>query len=134
MASKHDIRVYPALLLEEGNYVCVRFPDLPGCNTFGEGYEDALASARDALGGHLLCMEDDNDPIPAPTPAGSVKAHPGEALALVEVRMDILREKEANKAVSKNVTIPNWLNQLAMESKINFSNTLQEALRTKLGV
>ena len=40
----------------------------------------------------------------------------------------------ANKSVSKNVTLPSWLNQLAMESKINFSNTLQEALREKLGV
>ncbi len=131
---KKDVRIYPALLSEEGKYICVRFPDLPGCNTFGEGYADAIASARDALGGHLLCMEEDNDPIPVPTPVSGLKPEKGEVAVLIDVRMDILREEEANKSVSKNVTLPSWLNQLAMESKINFSNTLQEALREKLGV
>lgn len=131
---KKDVRIYPALLSEDGKYVCVRFPDLPGCNTFGEGYADAIASARDALGGHLLCMEEDNDPIPTPTPVSGLKPEKGEVAVLIDVRMDILREEEANKSVSKNVTLPSWLNQLAMESKINFSNTLQEALREKLGV
>ena len=50
MSAKKDIRVYPALLSEEGQYVNVRFPDLPGCNTFGEGYADAVASALMVLG------------------------------------------------------------------------------------
>lgn len=46
---KKDVRRYPALLSEDGASVCVRFPDLPGCNTFGKGYADAIA--KDALGG-----------------------------------------------------------------------------------
>ena len=29
--------------------------------------------AREALGGHLWCMENDGDEIPAPTPIASVK-------------------------------------------------------------
>ena len=131
---KKDIRAYPALLLEDGKFVCVRFPDLPGCNTFGEGYADAIASAKDALGGHLLCMEEDGDDIPTPTSISKLEPEPGEIPVLVDVRMDILRQEEANKSVSKNVTLPSWLNQLAMEAKINFSSTLQEALRDKLGV
>ncbi|GAB1399112.1 hypothetical protein MASR1M66_05640 [Aminivibrio sp.] len=48
--------------------------------------------------------------------------------------MDVLRRKSAEKAVSKNVTLPRWLNEMAMEHKINFSSTLQEALKEKLGV
>ena len=59
---------------------------------------------------------------------------PGKELSSEGIGRIILREEEANKSVSKNVTLPSWLNQLAMESKINFSNTLQEALREKLGV
>lgn len=129
-----DVRVYPALLSEEGKFVNVRFPDLPGCNTFGEGYADAVASAKDALGGHLLCMEDDHDPIPEPTPVNKLHPEEGEVAVLVDVRMDILREEESQKAVSKNVTVPKWLNELAMEAKVNFSSTLQDALKERLGV
>lgn len=133
---KKDARIYPALLLydAESGKVCVRFPDLPGCNTFGDDYEDALTSAKDALGGHLLCMEEDNDVIPTATPIGKLRPEEGEAAALVMVRMDILRAEEANKSISKNVTLPSWLNQMAMEANINFSNTLQDALKEKLGV
>ncbi len=131
---KKDIRIYPALLSEDGEYVCVRFPDLPGCNTFGMDYADAIASAKDALGGHLLCMEEDDDPIPAPTPVKKLNSEKDEVAILIDVRMDILRKEEARKSVSKNVTIPAWLNDMAIENKINFSNTLQEALRERLGV
>ena len=46
------------LFFRDGNVVGVRFPDLPGCNTCGDDQEDALTMARDALGGHLLCLED----------------------------------------------------------------------------
>jgi predicted RNase H-like HicB family nuclease len=131
---KKDVRVYPALLSEEGEFVNVRFPDFPGCNTFGNGYADAVASAKDALGGHLICMEDDHDPIPEPTPVNKLHPREGEVAVLVDVRMDILREEESQKSVSKNVTIPKWLNELATEAGVNFSSTLQEALRERLGV
>ncbi|MDD2453405.1 MAG: hypothetical protein PHT11_08575 [Synergistaceae bacterium] len=59
---------------------------------------------------------------------------PGEAVSLITVRMDIVREEEANKSVRKSVTLPNWLNKLAMEAKLNFSGILQEGLKKKLGV
>ncbi|QTX33354.1 type II toxin-antitoxin system HicB family antitoxin [Aminithiophilus ramosus] len=131
---KKDVRIYPALLSEEGAYICVRFPDLPGCNTFGKDYADTIASAKEALGGHLLCMEEDNDPIPAPTPLNKLQPEKDEIAVLIDVRLDVLRKEEAKKSVSKNVTLPAWLNEMAMEHKINFSSTLQEALREKLGV
>ena len=129
-----DVRVYPALLSEEGTYVHVRFPDLPGCVTFGEGYADAIVSARDALGGHLLCLEEDRDPRPVPTPVGKLRPEEGEVTVLIDVRLDTLRKEESQKSVSKNVTIPRWLNELALEAHVNFSSTLQEALRERLGV
>ena len=48
--------------------------------------------------------------------------------------MDILREEMANRSITKNVTIPAWLNKMAMEHKINFSSALQETLRDRQGV
>ena len=134
MAVKKDVRVYPAILYKDGECVGVRFPDLPGCVTFGSDYQDAIASAKDALGGHLLCLEEDGDSIPSPTPVESLSVRSGDIPVLVDVRLDILREKESNKSVNKNVTIPAWLNSLATEAKINFSQALQDSLRARLGV
>lgn len=53
-----------AILEKEDNYYNVSFPDLPGALTFGEGIEEAVEMASDALGGHLLVLEDDDDIIP----------------------------------------------------------------------
>ena len=39
-----------------------------------------------------------------------------------------------NRAVKKTLTIPNWLNDIAMKKQINFSQVLQEALMEKLGL
>jgi hypothetical protein len=40
--------------------------------------------------------------------------------------------KRDEKACKKTLTIPRWLNDLAVEHNINFSKTLQEALRKEL--
>lgn len=112
----------------------MRFPDLPGCNTCGDDQEDALTMARDALGGHLRCLEDLGEAIPTPTSFDTIRTKKNEVVALIEVRLSILREEDRKRAVNKTVTVPAWLNQMAMDAHINFSSTLQEALRQKLGV
>ena len=38
------------------------------------------------------------------------------------------------KAVKKTLSIPAWLNNMAMEQNINFSNVLQKALMNELGL
>ncbi|MBR1454868.1 MAG: hypothetical protein IJ593_09555 [Lachnospiraceae bacterium] len=48
--------------------------------------------------------------------------------------MPAIRLAENNKAVNRTVTLPAWLNALAVSKKFNFSLTLQEALKEKLKV
>jgi predicted RNase H-like HicB family nuclease len=134
MAAKKDLRAYPAIFRREDGVVCVEFPDLPGCVTFGDTMEEALESAKEALEGFLYCLEQDNDPIPAPTPFDQAVAKPGEVLAIVSVRMDIVREEEAHRSITKSVTIPAYLNKLGIEHNLNFSSILQDGLRERLGV
>lgn len=136
MASRgnKDIRTYPAIFSRSGKNIAVEFPDLPGCATFGTSEAEAVARAKEALEGFLYYSERDGDVIPVPTPFDKVQVRPGEAVSLVTVRMDIVREEEANKSVTKSVTLPNWLNKLAMEAKLNFSGILQEGLKKKLGL
>jgi len=44
------------------------------------------------------------------------------------------RDKMANKAVKKTLTIPKWLNDLAEEKGVNFSYILQRSLKNYLGI
>lgn len=46
----------------------------------------------------------------------------------------ISRTSLDNGAVKKTLTIPSWLNDMCIEKDINFSQTLQEALKQKLGL
>lgn len=58
---------YIAKLEKEGDNVLVTFPDIPGCNTFGESIEDALKMASEALDLMLETKLEDKDPLPEST-------------------------------------------------------------------
>ncbi|MCE5168221.1 type II toxin-antitoxin system HicB family antitoxin [Paenibacillus profundus] len=129
--------IYPAVFSpgepDEGGFT-VTFPDLPGCVTEGDTLDEALYMAKDALGGHLYLMEDDNDDIPQPSKPDVIQLEAGEFVSLIQANTDFVRERICNKAVNKTLTIPKWLNDAAAEEGINFSQTLQDALKQKLGV
>lgn len=131
---KKDIRTYPAIFSRDETSISVEFPDLPGCATFGKTEEEAFARAKEALEGFLYYSEQDGDPIPVPTPFDKVQVSPGQAVSLITVRMDIVREEEDNRSVTKSVTVPAYLNKLAMEANLNFSGILQNGLKERLGV
>lgn len=127
--------VYPAVFTyEEGYEIAVTFPDLPGCATSGETEAEALAMAKEALGGHLWCMEQDNDEIPAPIALMEVELEENERSVLIDVYMPSIRLAQINKAVNRTVTLPAWLNAAAIEKGVNFSQVLQDALRTQLHI
>lgn len=126
--------VYPAVFTyEPGEQIAVSFPDIDAV-TCGVDEEDALASARDLLGLMIYSFEDDNEPIPEPTKLQDVKTAPNERAVLVDAYMPAVRLAQENRAVSRTVTLPAWLNAKAVERGVNFSQTLQQALREQLNV
>ena len=92
-----DVYLYPAIFHDDESGISVAFPDLPGCYTCGDTVEQAMKSAKEALGLHLYGMERDNDPIPEPSSAGSLKPGRGEFVGLVEVWMQPLRDNMQNQ-------------------------------------
>ena len=50
---------------DHGNYSVV-FPDLPGCITAGDDFDDAYKMAHDALTGHIHVLQKDGDIVPEP--------------------------------------------------------------------
>ena len=132
---KQDKYLYPAVFTYEDGYeIAVTFPDLPGCATSGADEADALGMAKDALGGHLWCLEKDGDEIPAPTRLCDLKLEKNEQAALIDIYMPAIRLSQENRSVNRTVTIPAWLNAAALEKGINFSQALQSTLMKDLGI
>ncbi|MCD8365988.1 MAG: type II toxin-antitoxin system HicB family antitoxin [Clostridiales bacterium] len=129
---KQDRYVYPAVFTyEDGAEIAVVFPDLDVA-TSGETDADALLSARELLGCALFGMEQDGLEIPAPTALGEIAVEGNERVVLVDVYMPSARMAGINKSVNRTVTLPAWLNAAASERNVNFSQVLQEALKSML--
>jgi len=127
---KHpDTYLYPVVFTyEDDSTISITFPDLPGCVSCADTEAEALQNAREALGGHLWCMEQDGDSIPTPSSLLTVPLEANERVLLLDVFMPSIRMAKANRSVNRTVTLPAWLNAAALERKVNFSQVLQNAL------
>jgi predicted RNase H-like HicB family nuclease len=51
---------------DEGTSYGVSFPDVPGCISAGDTFEEAIANAAEALAGHFALMRADAEIVPTP--------------------------------------------------------------------
>jgi len=114
----------------------VYFPDLPGCVSLGEDFEQAQLNAAEALGLHIYGMEKDGDEIPAPSKRPQIDPETvgGYIVVPISVFPELVKNELDNRAVKTNLTIPAWLKELAEAQGGNFSKVLQSALIEYLGV
>jgi predicted RNase H-like HicB family nuclease len=130
-----DRYVFPAFFCYDlKGQVGVVYPELPGCVSLGDDDDSALRMAREGLALHLWAMENDGDEIPAPTPAKDLKPDVDQLVVLVDVFMPPFREHMNEKAVTKTVTIPRWLDIEAKAANLNYSKALQDSLMARLGI
>lgn len=128
--------LYYALFKQNSaNQFEVTFPDLaPHAATYGNNMSDALYMAHDALEGYLLILEDFEKNLPQPSDPQAIPHDRNDLIIPIEVDTQIAREREENISVKKTLSIPKYLNDLGNEKHINFSATLADALKKKLGI
>ena len=131
---KKDNYFFPAIFDYADDGISISFPDLPGCLSCADSDEEALYMAKDALRGWLLTSEDFNEDIPEPTALKNVKTEENQRSVLIDVCLAAYREPHRNRSVKKTLTIPAWLNEVAEKENINFSFTLQNALKEQLNL
>lgn len=124
---------FPAILFYDEDGISVEFPDLPGCLTCAETTEEAFQRAKEAMGLHLYGMEQEELAIPEPSAVNQIQVPDGAVLAMVDVFMPSVRDRVNNRMVKKTLTIPAWLNRAAEEAGVNFSQLLQDSLKSYLG-
>jgi len=125
---------FPAIFHFADDGISVEYPDLPGCLSCADTEDEAFNNAKEVLQLHLYGMEQDKDIIPEPSKIKDISIEENETIVLIEVFMPAFRDKMANKAVNKMVTLPRWLNELADQEKVNCSQIFQNALKAYLDV
>ncbi|HGC0443091.1 TPA: type II toxin-antitoxin system HicB family antitoxin, partial [Escherichia coli] len=86
----------------------VRVPDLPGCFSGGDSFQDAVDSAREAIEAHVELLVESGESIPVATNLDEWQSDPeySDAVwALVEVDVSRLM----GKSEKINVTLPSLL-------------------------
>lgn len=128
--------MYPAVVkwIEEDKVYDIKFPDIDNAFTFEDNEDDILMSAREVLELCIYDLEEKRTEPNKPTNLKDIKLEENEFVILVEVWMPPVRDRFENKSIKKTLTIPKWLNDIAIENDVNFSNILQTALKEYLGL
>ena len=80
---------------ETGSSWGVTFPDLPGCTSGGNTFEEAVAEAHDALSGHLAALRSDGDSVPPPRTYEQILREEAEEADQAVVQLIYAREAAA---------------------------------------
>ncbi|WP_295159314.1 type II toxin-antitoxin system HicB family antitoxin [Selenomonas sp. AE3005] len=126
---------YPAVFHpEEDGGFSVDFPDLLGCVTEGDTLAEAIEMAEDALGIYLYTLKEDKEKAPDPSSPADIKVEGRDFVSLIEYDEVAYLKRTDSHAVKKTLTIPAWMDVLAKEHNLNFSNVLQNAIRRELNL
>ena len=122
---------YPVIFTKEDVGFSVVVPDLDGCFSEGDTFEEAYKNAKNAIGLYLDGMKE----YPKASEPLSIKTNSNKQIMCV-VDFDETEYKKENrtKAIKKTLTVPEWLNDEAEAAHINFSGVLQEALKQRLNI
>lgn len=122
--------LYPVILTKLDDGYLVDIPDF-NVTTEGKDLANAIYMARDALSIIAIDTQDDGKPLPKPTDVKDVHVDDGQIVSLVDADLDVYRSRLNNRAVRKNVSIPEWMATLAEKNGISLSQTLQDALKER---
>lgn len=124
--------VYPAIFHKENGSVWVEFPDLTGCQSYGETVDEAVEMAQEALEVYIVTLLEQGKELNKASEIKNIVCDNNSFVSLVSCNItDFTKD---TKSVKKTLTIPQWLNEKAITENINFSKTLQEALIEQLHI
>lgn len=122
--------IYPAIFHKEDDSYWAEFPDLEGCQSFGDSIKEVFENSQEALEAYTLSLLEEEKKLPKSTDIQTIDIPKNSFVSLVETDLSPYLNK--SKAIKKTLTIPEWLNEAAVKENINFSQTLQEAILEKL--
>lgn len=120
--------VYPARIENVNGSYQLKFIDFPEITIVEEETMDELIrSAQESLALTILDYESMNQELPKPT-NGEID------VIYIHLWLPYFRNATKEIYVKKNVTIPQWLDILAKENKVNYSAALVKGIKMELGI
>lgn len=129
------VLIYPTIFVEnndeDGHYFTVYSPNIEGMVTEGDTREEAAIEAVDAIATML-----DGEDYPAVQDPGTWKLKSNESIVYITVNMTSWYAEKARalktKTIRRTITLPEYLNDLAKERRLNVSRIASEALEKEL--
>jgi len=128
--------IYPVVVekAEDGG-IGMYFPDFPGTAMLGVDIADGVRRAKEMLADLALEKEERGQQLPAPSDPDKIELlDASDRIVFVDVYMPPYRDEAANKAVTKNCTLPKWLRDAAEDAGLNFSQLLQTSIKEALHI
>lgn len=119
--------VYPAKISSNGNQLILEFLDFLDLVVIEDNEEKLIESAQEVLALSIMDLLAQGKEVPNPSREKS-------GIIYVHVWLPYYRTMEKEVYVKKTVTIPQWLDLLAKENKVNFSACLVKGIKDELGI
>lgn len=124
--------LYPAIFQSEDEGYSVWIPDIQGCISQGDTFEEARENIKDALSVFVLESKKENKDLPKASRAEIIQVVDGQFVVIIELDIVDYLKKKNGGFEEKTLLIPKWLSNLAEAENIELSLILQKALRETL--
>ena len=128
--------IYPAVVekAEDGG-IGMYFPDFPGTAILTVDIANGVRRAKEMLADLVLDKEDQGQRLPEPSSPENIELlDVNDRIVFIDVYMPPYHNEAANKAVTKNCTLPKWLRDAGEEAGLNFSQLLQASIKEALSI
>lgn len=128
--------IYPVVAekAEDGG-IGMYFPDFPGTAILSVDIADGIRRAKEMLANLVLEREEQEQQLPKTSDPDDINLlDASDRIVFIDVYMPPYRNEAANKAVTKNCTLPKWLKDAGEEAGLNFSQILQASIKEALGI
>lgn len=133
-----DNITYPVILTYEDDVIYAGVPDLgiDNYSTYGDTMEEVLQNVKEVITLYLDEIEEEEKDFPKASDIKTIKKDLNENQELVYINLWLPYEKSLIKTVykKKTLSIPIWLDLLATNKNLNFSQILQAGLKKELGI
>ena len=122
------LKTYPAIFIKKEQDIGQNFQNLVVVQK-GKNIEEAMKNAREMLENVLASYIDEGMALPTPSDILKIEVSDG-FVSMIQV--DPAPFVRSNKAIRKNVTVPEWLVRLADREKINYSEVFGTSIREEV--
>lgn len=132
--SKDNV-IYPLVIEEYEGDISAYFPDFPGTAISAGDINTAIHDAKELMLFRVLELESEGKEVPSPSNPKDIElVSKNDQIVYIEVFLPPYRDAAANKAVTVNCTVPQWLRDAGKNANLNFSQLLQSSVKDALGI